>query len=476
MRLELALGRALVAERDWGGAARLFTSLQVPGDARAVLLDEVDAAIVSAGRLVPGLRRRALVSGRRLLERSGPRMSDVARTALAETALHAALASEPREMVLEILGRAWHERTLPIAAAELSWRPLTSTLLVLDEVERALELCSAIVAATPEDERRLIAPVIGTARAWGLLYQGQVSEALAAAGQAVSARTDHAEQQAHFRSTCAVLALGHIDNSQLERAELALSVLEHPEVAESQHRAQLLEVRARLRLVQLRPKDACADAIEAGRVAAEFDIGNEGSVSWRTTAALALIATGARARARTLAGEAYELAESLGVRRMRIRALRCLALAERGRPNLELLRQAVELADDGPPRLEGISARIALGAALRRANQRVAAREPLQRALDLARAGGAPRLAAEARTELGATGARFRRRLEGGLESLTPSEHRVAELVAAGKTTREMAETLFVTRKTIEYHLRQIYLKLGIGSRQELADAMAREG
>ena len=56
-----------------------------------------------------------------------------------------------------------------------------------------------------------------------------------------------------------------------------------------------------------------------------------------------------------------------------------------------------------------------------------------------------------------------------GLESLTISRLRVAELAAAGLTTRQIASALFVTPKTVEFHPRQVYLKLDVASREELA-------
>ena len=78
----------------------------------------------------------------------------------------------------------------------------------------------------------------------------------------------------------------------------------------------------------------------------------------------------------------------------------------------------------------------------------------------------------EALGELRATGARPRRRLASGAGALTPSERRIAELAAAGQQNREIAEALFVTTATVEYHLRNAYRKLGITSRTQLAEAL----
>jgi DNA-binding CsgD family transcriptional regulator len=63
-----------------------------------------------------------------------------------------------------------------------------------------------------------------------------------------------------------------------------------------------------------------------------------------------------------------------------------------------------------------------------------------------------------------------------GVESLTPSERRVAKLAAQGLTTRQIAEALFVTPKTVEFHLRHTYQKLDVNSREKLAELMVDPG
>ena len=80
--------------------------------------------------------------------------------------------------------------------------------------------------------------------------------------------------------------------------------------------------------------------------------------------------------------------------------------------------------------------------------------------------------AARAERELLTTGARPRRELLSGMDALTASELRVAELAAHGLSNPEIAQRLFVTRKTIETHLGHVYLKLGIESREQLTDAL----
>jgi DNA-binding CsgD family transcriptional regulator len=123
--------------------------------------------------------------------------------------------------------------------------------------------------------------------------------------------------------------------------------------------------------------------------------------------------------------------------------------------------------------LEHARALADLGAALRRAGCRAEAREPLRAGLDLAHRQGAWALAERARTELVASGARPRRVLLSGVDALTPSERRVADMAAAGRTNREIAQALFVTARTVEGHLTHVFQKLGLESRAELPRALA---
>ena len=98
--------------------------------------------------------------------------------------------------------------------------------------------------------------------------------------------------------------------------------------------------------------------------------------------------------------------------------------------------------------------------------------EPLREGLDLAYRGGAGRLAQRATDELRAAGAKPRRASLTGLEALTPSERRVAELAASGMSNPEIAQAVFVTLNTVEGHLRHVYQKLSVSSRTELPAAL----
>ncbi|HLX77725.1 MAG TPA: helix-turn-helix transcriptional regulator, partial [Acidimicrobiales bacterium] len=117
--------------------------------------------------------------------------------------------------------------------------------------------------------------------------------------------------------------------------------------------------------------------------------------------------------------------------------------------------------------------RLAYGSRLRRTRQRIRARAELRIAIDAFDRLGAAPWAEMARTELDASGERARRRDESVLRQLTPQELQVAMLLAERRTTREAAAALFISPKTVEYHLRSIYRKLGINTREELVKAMS---
>jgi DNA-binding CsgD family transcriptional regulator len=157
-----------------------------------------------------------------------------------------------------------------------------------------------------------------------------------------------------------------------------------------------------------------------------------------------------------------------------------LARAERARGLLaddEAAQQHFEAALEAHAatldRFETARTRLAYGESLRRAARRVRAREQLRVALDEFEDLGAARWAERAAGELAATGEVVHRRDAEARSALTPQELQVSLLLVEGRTTREAAAALFLSPKTVEYHLRKVYTKLGIGSRAELAELLA---
>jgi DNA-binding NarL/FixJ family response regulator len=476
--LALAQGLALHGQQRFADAAEVLAGALEdidPGDRD--LADELEAAYVAAALFVTDRREDARRRAEALERRITGEPTPAQRRAVAQLALDTATRGADRAAVLRLADLA---RPGPQADPVdlLTWPMLTGALLFVDELERDLELCDAwldaaraLAIGAPSDASLLAS----FCRAWPLYATGRITEAATAALAALDA--EGPGSHGYARTAYGMIACCHLETGQLEQAETALSILDHPDARENPELGFLLDVRAHLRLAQLRPADALQDATTAGYELEQL-LGpiSPGLVAWRSTAALAHLALGEADRASELAAAELELARAAGVTRVVIRDLRILGLAGRGDAGLELLEEAVAAGEGHPPRLEHIRALLDLGAARRRANQRVAARVPLRHALELSHRGGASALEQRARTELAAAGARPRRAVLSGLDSLTPSERRVAEVAAKGLTTRQIAETLYVSPKTVEYHLRHIYQKLDIASRQELTRLIADDG
>jgi DNA-binding CsgD family transcriptional regulator len=158
------------------------------------------------------------------------------------------------------------------------------------------------------------------------------------------------------------------------------------------------------------------------------------------------------------------------------RAERCRGLVADADSMDEPFTRALDLHARTPDTFELARTRLCYGERLRRAKRRTQAREQLRGAFEAFGDLGAAPWAELARLELRATGETARRRDASALDALTPQELRIAMVLAEGRTTREAAAQLFLSPKTIEYHLRSAYRKLGICSRDELAKALASTG
>jgi DNA-binding CsgD family transcriptional regulator len=195
-------------------------------------------------------------------------------------------------------------------------------------------------------------------------------------------------------------------------------------------------------------------------------------VPWRSLKAEALERLGRRPEAIALAEAEVEIARRWGTPGTVGRSLRVLGTILHA-DGLEQLEEACDLLDRVPARLEQAKALAALGSALRHLRKPTEAREPLRRALELADICGAQPLVDAVRSEIYATGSRPRTTALAGVDALTPSERRVADLASEGQTNRDIAQALYVTPKTVEVHLSNAYRKLGIASRRELARVLA---
>jgi DNA-binding CsgD family transcriptional regulator len=151
---------------------------------------------------------------------------------------------------------------------------------------------------------------------------------------------------------------------------------------------------------------------------------------------------------------------------------RSRALVEDGERAEELHRQAIQLLGQCHMAAHLARARLTYGEWLRREHRRVDAREQLRAAHDMFASMGAEGFADRARRELQATGETVRKRTVETLDELTPQEAQVAWLAGDGRTNPEIGAELFISPRTVEWHLHKVFTKLGISSRKELHDAL----
>ena len=297
------------------------------------------------------------------------------------------------------------------------------------------------------------------------LYAGELAVAEADA-RVVADTWREAHSLAAF-CAAAVLSRALVASGRLDQAEETLAALGDGRAYPGFPNAVVALAQGELRLARGDFRAAQAAFMRAGE---DFPY-----CAWRPGAALASLMLGERTAAGEVMDQELDLARRFGAPRRLAIALRVAGLCEGGEGGIDLLEESVELLRRSPARLELGTSLCELGAALRRSKRRADSRPLLREALEIAHGCGAAPLEERAQTELRASGARPRRAALSGVESLTASELRVCQLAAEGLTNAEIAQALFVTRRTIETHLGNAYRKLEIKSRTELSAALKGE-
>src|SRR3954469_362236 len=144
------------------------------------------------------------------------------------------------------------------------------------------------------------------------------------------------------------------------------------------------------------------------------------------------------------------------------------ALLEDGEPAERLYRDGIEALGQSRMAAHLARARLRYGEWLRRENRRVDARKQLHQAYDVFATMGTDGFAERARRELLATGEKMRKRRDDTRDQLTPQEKQIATLARDGRTNPEIGAELYISPRTVEWHLRKIYTKLGVSSRKGL--------
>jgi DNA-binding CsgD family transcriptional regulator len=154
---------------------------------------------------------------------------------------------------------------------------------------------------------------------------------------------------------------------------------------------------------------------------------------------------------------------------------RVRALASEGDVADGAYRESIEHLARTRVRVELARARLLYGEWLRREGRRVDGREQLRLAREMLLSMGAEGFAERARHELLATGEKVRKRRDDTRDELTPQEEHIARLARDGRTNPEIGAELFLSPRTVEWHLKKVFTKLGISSRRALRDALPRE-
>jgi DNA-binding CsgD family transcriptional regulator len=433
-----AIGAAINAGRLAGGISGGFvggSSGDGPDSGGGLLRATVEAAAAGvpagdepAGRLLAGL----IAWQRSAITAAAPLLAD-------------AVAAIPADRDLDLLwltGMVVHE-----IWDDAGW---------LDRTERAVT--SARAAGTLS-----VLPTALTFRATALLYAGRFADATELLDEAAAVAQNSAGPSPH-PATAVILA------AYQGRADRALPLIDAVAAdARASGAGWLLGVTGYSRAVLHNGLGDYPAALAAAREATAHE--DLAVCQWGL---VELVEAAARSGDPTLAGQARDRlsARTRSIGTAWARGTQAVADALAGPSAEDHFRTAVEQLGASRMTLQLARARLLYGEWLRRENRRGDARDQLRAAHEAFVRMGADGFAERAGRELTATGETVRKRTSGLREELTPQESQIARLAAAGRTNPEIGATLFLSPRTVEWHLRKIFAKLGVTSRRELPAAV----
>jgi DNA-binding CsgD family transcriptional regulator len=457
LRAQLALrtGRTAEARELLRAQARLLEGESPPMAAMLLLLSSLGAMALRdhLGWLADAERALQLAGDAELLAALAMLSAGAARMTVPDIAAGRLLLDEGERRLGDELALALSLAPEIVALAAHGW-------LWIEEYERGVQLLDRLVAAGRESSSVGALPYPLAARAQGNLSLGHYHRALADAEEAVAL----AEQTG--QDPALVIALGMLaavhgwhgdERAAVAAAERAIALGERRNVP-------LPAIYARHALGLL-----AADAVEAvERLEAVRAEALPGNVLWAPHLVDAYLRAGRGDDAVELVAHYARTIEHRRIAPAMLERLRGMTTQDEAH-----FQAALALHEAGPAPFELARTQLAYGEFLRAAGRRDEARELLREALAGFESVDALPFAERARRELRAAGAVTRSMTETGAAELTAHELRVAQLVAQGLTNREAAAALFVSAKTVEHHLRNVFRKLGIKRRAELARLMA---
>jgi len=478
--LLLELGHAQISAMDWRAGVETFergmremVDLGRPEELSAAdreLNERLEAGFVSAAWVGMDRRADAEQTVARILARTT--LGRVHRELAMSIAFHRGLAvSASSGELADLVRRAIGEAPIDELITEGQTVEVASgVLLPTDEHDAQIDLLTRAIEAAERAGAYGKVGIYEYCRAWPYYYTGRLADAIADAQ--ASLRVSELGWETFEPAARGVLAEALLEHGQPDAAREAVAIDDARWSERVDYGLIVPLARGRIAMASGDVEGGLALLREAARVPTAIGMRATIPAAWRVWTIVALARLGRRDEAREVAEETVGITREWGARWTLGCALRAAGLAWGGDRGIEMLREAEGLLAGSTARLEHARALVDLGAALRRMGHRRDARTTLARGLDLADRIGARLLLDRAASELRAAGARPRRRALVGRDALTPSEVRVAGLAAAGRTNREIAQTLFVTPKAVEFHLANTYQKLGIASRQDLAGVL----
>ncbi|MFI1018977.1 LuxR C-terminal-related transcriptional regulator [Streptomyces sp. NPDC020965] len=415
------------------------------------------------------LNRPAATGPQPALSRAGSAVGQLAlatraiRTALTGTAMREAVGDAHQVLQAERPGSAW----ATVAAAQV--------LGLADQTEPALGHLTRTIADSQRREEVWAECHARSSQAWLLLQTGEVAESTAQARAASRIAHRHG-WEAQTQLPLITLALSMITQAKLDRAECALRRLDgrrfDDSVWEFHHHlmAQALLHRMRGRTEQaLDLMDACGTSL------ASAGVDNPVFSTWWVVSTDLLMQLGRVTAAVDRAELGAQLAKRWPTQRSTGLGLLAKGMAAQQYDRVQLLTESVRVLANCPDRPYHTLAELRLGQALLEHDDKKAARAHLHTARTLATQHGFLVMAHRARVALATAGGRAPSADHRTGDTLTSAERPVAALAASGTTNRDIAAALFLSLRTVEFHLTNVYRKLGVTGRAELAERLDPE-
>ena len=453
-----------LAQRNDVGVAIAERTLEQLGPELEALRQRVENGLISISLMDPDVRPFSAV--KELLDEAPDHGESVeARMYDGAISYGKMLRNDPAEECVEIALRAVQDDSLyEYDNAGFPWIGVVVTLAVADD-PRAIEVCDKALAVAGKGGAVYVPAVARGFKGWALVLRGDLQGAFEVL-ELAKADVELFDLRLGYTQIAAMLTLACVELGDLERGERELAFGE-PFLTPGTQRIIWLGAKLHLLVEQGKNEEALAVCELIEESGMDEMIENPAWLSWRSLKAEALDGLDRTDEALLLAAAEVEAARKWGAPKALGRALRILGQLKR-RKGLPELEESVAILKGSSAILEYGWSLAALGTALRHERKGVEAREPLGEALEIAARAGAIGLERHVKDEIAATGAAPRVTDFQGMDALTPSERRVAGLAVEGMTNREIAQSLFVTPKTIEVHLSNVYRKLDVKSRREL--------